>query len=263
MRWLTGAASDLPAQPVTPLVSTATTVPQLLAALAASDPGRPRLTWYDDAPGPTCGERIELSARVLANWVAKAANLLVDELDVEPGDRVVIELPTHWRAGYWMLAAWSAGAEVLVGGRPQDARVLVTDSPAAAPKGPVVVAVTLPALARSWAGVPLPSGAVDEAAAVTGQPDLFEPFTEPDGAAPALTVGNISLLYDELLASARGVAQAQGWQVGARVLTSAGPGAAVAALLAPLCVDGSLVLVRDPDPDLIDQRRQDERVTNA
>ena len=92
---------------------------------------------------------------------------------------------------------------------------------------------------------------------------MFEPFTEPDGAAPALTVGNISLSYDELLASARGVAQAQGWQVGARVLTSAGPGAAVAALLAPLCVDGSLVLVRDPDPDLIDQRRQDERVTNA
>lgn len=263
MRWLTGAAGDLPAQPVTPLVGTATTVPQLLAALAASDPGRPRLTWYDDATGPTRGERIELSARVLATWVAKAANLLVDELDVEPGDRVVIELPTHWRAAYWMLAAWSAGAEVVVGGRSQDARVHVTDNPTAAPKGPVVVAVTLPALARSWAGVPLPSGAVDEAATVTGQPDLFEPFTEPDGAAPALTVGNISLSYDELLASARGVAQAQAWQVGARVLTSAGPGEAVAALLAPLCVDGSLVLVRDPDPALIDQRRQDERVTNA
>ena len=250
---------------MTSLVSSATTVPQLLAALAASDPGRPRLTWYDDAPGPTRGERIELSARVLATWVAKAANLLVDELDVEPGDRVVIELPTHWRAAYWMLAAWSAGAEVVVGGPSQDARVLVTDNPTAAPKGPVVVAVTLPALARSWAGAPPPSGAVDEAATVTGQPDLFEPFTEPAGTAPALTVGvgSTSLSYDELLASARGVAQARGWQVGARVLTSAGPGEAVAALLAPLCVDGSLVLVRDPDPALIDQRRQDERVTNA
>ena len=85
-------------------VERATTVPQLLAALAASDPGRPRLTWYDDAPGPTRGERIELSARVLANWVAKAANLLVDELDIEPGDQVVIALPTHWRAAYWLLA---------------------------------------------------------------------------------------------------------------------------------------------------------------
>ena len=250
---------------MTSRVRTATTVPQLLAALTASDPGRPRLTWYDDAPGPTRGERIELSARVLATWVAKAANLLVDELDVEPGDRVVIELPTHWRAAYWMLAAWSAGAEVVVGGPSQDARVLVTDNPTAAPKGPVVVAVTLPALARSWAGVPLPSGAVDEAATVTGQPDLFEPFTEPDGAAPALTVGvsSTSLSYDELLASARGVAQAQAWPIGARVLTSSGPSEAVAALLAPLSVDGSLVLVRDPDPDLIGQRRQDERVTNA
>ena len=30
----------------------------LLAALLADDPGRPRLTWYDDEPGPTAGERI-------------------------------------------------------------------------------------------------------------------------------------------------------------------------------------------------------------
>ena len=247
-------------------VAVAKTVPQLLAAVAASDPGRPRLTWYDDARGPTRGERIELSARVLATWVAKAANLLVDELDVEPGDRVLIALPTHWRAAYWMLAAWSAGAEVIVGEAGQTssgARVIVTDNPAAAPAGPVVVAVTLPALARTWAGAPLPSGAIDEAGAVTGQPDLFEPFSEPDGASPALTVGGRSLAYDELLASARAVAAARSWPIGARVLTSSGPGDAVAALLAPLCVDGSLVLVRDPDPALIDQRRQDERVTSA
>ena len=249
----------------------ATTVPQLLAALAASDPGRPRLTWYDDAPGPTRGERIELSARVLATWVAKAANLLVDELDVEPGDRVVIALPTHWRAAYWMLAAWSAGAEVVVGSgistaveSSNGARVVVTDNPTAAPDGPAVIAVTLPALARVWAGPPLPPGAVDEAATVTGQPDLFEPLDQPGGSSPALSVaGGRSVTYDELLASARAVAAARGWPPGARVLTSSGPGEAVAALLAPLSVDGSLVLVRDPDPDLIGERSQAERVTSA
>ena len=248
-------------------VAAATTVPQLLAALAASDPGRPRLTWYDDAHGPTRGERIELSARVLATWVAKAANLLVDELDVEPGDRVVIALPTHWRAAYWMLAAWSAGAEVVVGEPAGElssgARVIVTDNPAAAPKGPAVVAVTLPALARTWAGAPLPPGAIDEAAAVTGQPDLFEPFDQPDGASPAFSVKGRSVTYDGLLASARAVAAARGWLPGARALTSSGPDDAMAALLAPLSVDGSLVLVRDPDPDLIDERRQTERVTSA
>ena len=36
----------------------------LLADLLAADPARPRVTFYDDAEGPTCGERIELSGRV-------------------------------------------------------------------------------------------------------------------------------------------------------------------------------------------------------
>ena len=35
--------------------------------------GAPALTWY----GPD-GERVELSQRVLANWVTKAMNLLTD-----------------------------------------------------------------------------------------------------------------------------------------------------------------------------------------
>src|SRR6476469_2959124 len=100
----------------------------LLARLVAADPGRPRLTVYDDADGPTRGERIELSGRVLANWVAKAANLLVDELGVERGDVVVLDLPTHWRAVYWALAVWRVGAVVAVEPDPR-AVVVVTDRP--------------------------------------------------------------------------------------------------------------------------------------
>lgn len=244
-------------------VGRAGTVAKLLRAITDSDPGRPRLTWYDDAAGPTRGERIELSARVLANWVAKAANLLVDELDVEPGDRVVIDLPTHWRAAYWLLAAWSVGAEVVVGDS-EEARVVVTADPASAPAGPTVVAVTLPALARGWPGPELPDGVIDEAATVTGQPDVFEPPDEPDGASPALRVdGRAALTYEELLPAARALAAERGWKAEARVLVSLGPGDAVAGLLAPLTVDGSVVLVRDPDPALADERRQAERVTDG
>ena len=86
----------------------------LLRRLVAADPGRPRVTVYDDTDSPTRGERIELSARVLANWVAKAANLLRDDLDAGPGSVVLLDLPPHWRTLYWAFAAWSVGACVEV-----------------------------------------------------------------------------------------------------------------------------------------------------
>ena len=86
----------------------------LLRAMVAADPGRPRITVYDDTDSATRGERIELSARVLANWVAKAANLLRDDLDAGPGSVVLLDLPPHWRSLYWALAAWSVGACVEV-----------------------------------------------------------------------------------------------------------------------------------------------------
>lgn len=243
----------------------ATGVPALLRALSDSDPGRPRLTWYDDSPGPTRGERIELSARVLANWVAKAANLLVDELDVEPGDVVVVDLPVHWRGVYWVLAGLSAGATVVVSpaDAPADVRVWLTDDPlnAALTDRAVgtVVALTLPALARAWAGAPLPDGVVDEAASVTGQPDVFEPAEQPEPGTAALMVGGRSLAYDELLPAAR--ASGSTWVPGVRLLSPVGPHDPVGQLLAPLLLDGSLVLVRDPDPALDRDRREAELVT--
>ncbi|MEO8749738.1 MAG: TIGR03089 family protein, partial [Allobranchiibius sp.] len=79
----------------------------VLAGLLKSDPTSPRITCYDDATG----ERIELSGKVLANWVAKAANLLQDELDAAPGTVVSLRLPPdHWRTYYWAFAAWCVGA---------------------------------------------------------------------------------------------------------------------------------------------------------
>ena len=89
----------------------------------AADPGRPRVTVYDDTDSPTRGERIELSARVLANWVAKAANLLRDDLDAGPGSVVLLDLPPHWRTLYWAFAAWSVGACVEVPDAPHHARM--------------------------------------------------------------------------------------------------------------------------------------------
>ncbi|WP_117210480.1 TIGR03089 family protein [Allorhizocola rhizosphaerae] len=82
------------------------TVASLFADNVASDPARPCLTWY----GPD--ERTELSGATLANWVAKTANLLVDELGLGPSDVAAVKLPPHWQTSSIMLACWTAGLSI-------------------------------------------------------------------------------------------------------------------------------------------------------
>jgi len=81
----------------------------LRAALLAGDLTRPRLTWYDGGTG----ERVDLSGKTLAKWVAKAANWLQMEAALAPGDQLGLTIPAdHWRAIYWSLAAWTRGLTV-------------------------------------------------------------------------------------------------------------------------------------------------------
>lgn len=89
-----------------------TSIRRLVRALSTSDPSRPRLTWYG-----ADGERVELSGRVLVNGVVKATNLLVAEVDAGPRTAVLLDLPPHWRAVQWALAAWTCGGEVRVTAR--------------------------------------------------------------------------------------------------------------------------------------------------
>jgi uncharacterized protein (TIGR03089 family) len=212
----------------------------LLAALATTDPTRPRLTWYDDAPGPARGERIELSGRVLANWVAKAANLLQDELDIGPGSVVAVDLPVHWRTAYWLFAAWSVGARVETGLCQHRPAVVVTDDPEDWP-GARVVAVSRPALVRGWTGPPLPSGVIDEARELATYPDVFVAADQPDDDDLAFTTPLGTWSYGALVPQARSLAA--GLPERARRLSTAHPHSAVAAWLPAWVVDGSLVLV--------------------
>lgn len=77
-----------------------------LARELRRDGTRPFLTWYDDADG----SRVELSVATTANWVAKIANWLVDDADVEPGTPVALGAAGHWLTPLCALAAWSVGA---------------------------------------------------------------------------------------------------------------------------------------------------------
>ena len=119
---------------------------ELMTTLRSGHSTSPRLTWY----GPD-SERVELSGRVLDNWVAKTSNLLQDELDAEPGMRLGLDLPAHWKSMVWALAAWQLGMETVLDGG--DADFLVTDGPDPVEgKYDAVIAVALPALAMRWPG---------------------------------------------------------------------------------------------------------------
>lgn len=235
-------------------------VPDLLRRLVESDPGRPRITVYDDTDSPTRGERVELSARVLANWAAKAANLLQDELDAGRGTVVCLDLPPHWRTLYWALAAWSVGACVEVpahrsaagaapDGTPAD--VVVTDDPAAAQGAEDGVLVTLAALARSAPG-PVPPGVVDEAHDLATHGDEFAAWEEPEGEDPALRADGTTTHADLVPAGE-----------GGRVHTTTDDTVAfLRTALAAWAADGSVVLTRGaPDADVLAARLASEGVT--
>ena len=189
-----------------------TTFAQVLSRLLATDPGRPLVTFYDDATG----ERTELSVTTYANWVAKTASLLADELELGPGDRVLVDLPAHWLGTVVLAAAWTVGLEVVWDGA-HDAVVAgpdaVTRWAAEADRLPVVASALLP-LARPFPdGVPV--GVHDLGVEVWSQPDAYVAWPGAD---------------DDTLAVA-GLTQAQLWAraatsgaaSGARALSQANP----------------------------------------
>lgn len=224
--------------------------------MLARDPAAPRLTYYDDAPGPTRGERIELSARVLDNWVAKCANALMDGLGAEPGALVRLSLPAaHWRTAYWALATWLVGGTVDLRTGPNQVDVLVTTDPGDpdAARAAELVVVRLAALARS-AGVPLPAGAMDEARELATFGDHFDPPDPPAADRPAMLVDGERIGYGELVAGA-------GWPPRSRVLLGGGPSTVLRDALAAWAGDGSVLLIREADPTLLPQRLAQEGVT--
>ncbi|MCC3302895.1 TIGR03089 family protein [Arthrobacter sp. zg-Y895] len=157
----------------------------LLSGLRTRQATSPALIWY----GPA-GERIELSGKVLDNWVAKTSNFLVDELDAEPGRLVRLDLPIHWKTLVWALAAWQTGCTVVLGSPAEGGHVdiTVTDAADGGAEG-IIVAVALGALDLAFPSE-LPAGVVDYAAEVRSYADTYMEGARPDDGQPALEVGS-------------------------------------------------------------------------
>ncbi|KPM51396.1 hypothetical protein ACG83_35325 [Frankia sp. R43] len=279
----TEAATQAPAAPF----------PGVAAALAARltrDPGRPMVTFYDDATG----ERVEFSTATLDNWVAKTANLLVDTVGLAPADAVGIDLPPHWTSCVILLAAWSAGMEVQLAvspGGPVDEREASghgtdrhgsgehgagehgagEDGAGAPPRHPgviftsedrldiataldvdEVVGLSLrPLGGRLRAAVP---GVLDYAVEVPPHGDRFGPPPPPAEQA-------------RLLGLAAAVARRDALGPEDRILTVGGPATVAGLLVAtlvPLVSGASVVLCRnldDLDPKALARRVDSERIT--
>lgn len=233
------------------------TFPRLLEAALRADPARPLVTFYDDATG----ERVELSVTTYANWVAKTAALLQDELDVERGATVLVRLPTHWLGTVWLGAAWSVGACVTDDlARADDADVLVGDPEALdafagqAGRAPVL-GLSLRPLGGRFTD-PLPPGVTDYGAVVLGHPDAFAPYDPPAAEDVAWRDGEGSLTQAAVAAL-----RLDGLGAGERLLTDVAPTsrAGLAGLTATLRGGGGTVWVRRPDPDGWAHRAEVER----
>ena len=244
--------------------SMASTILDLLHHLRSGNSGAPRLTWY--GPG---GERVELSGRVLDNWVSKTSNLLTEELDAEPGTRVRLDLPPHWKTAVVALGAWQAGAVIVDDG---DADLTFVgpasagdkgasgassgDGPAPGERGRAVVAVALGALETAYPGQ-LPDGALDFAALVRQVADSFDPFDVPAPEDEALRTPDGAFTQSSLLSDF-----ATPTAPGARVLLTSDSGlpAVLAGLLGAWAADGSAVLLH-PEVEATEHLRKVEQVT--
>jgi len=242
-------------------VADVTTFAEVLQGLVRTEPGRPLVTFYDEGTG----ERVELSVTTYANWVAKVAGLLQDELGLERGQVLRVDLPTHWLGPVFLGAAWATG---LVVGDPDSPDVpdAVVTGPAGLERwAPLAGTVEVLACSLLPLGVrfrePLPRGVHDVGIEVWSQPDAFAPYDAPAGGDAAVDVGGVLTTHDELWSRA---AAGSVLTDGGRLLSVANPASppGLATFVEPLARGGSVVLVTRADEQRLEAIEIAERATH-
>lgn len=233
------------------------TVGAMLSAAVQVDATRPQLTFYDDLTG----ERTELSGATLANWVAKTANMIVDDTGGGPGQRAAVGLPPHWQTAAILLGCWSAGLAVVTDAQPADVAFVHADD--ATPDWPATdrYALNLHPFALPLRTVP--DGYADFTSEVRVHGDHFLAPAGLDGSTDALIRPDRVVTHAQLIAEATDRAQQLGITSG-RVLINADAYPDVRDwLLAPLATGASIVLCRNTDSDRWSARAETERVTHV
>jgi uncharacterized protein (TIGR03089 family) len=228
----------------------------LFGALVANQGSQPFVTYYDDASG----ERAELSARSLGNWVAKTHFLLLDELGLGPGDTAVVALPADWTTVAILLGCWSAGLQVTATGGGEVG--FADPATLAHVAGAAEAFVVNPAsMTRSFGAGAVPAGTTDYVSAVRPQADAWAAVSfRAHADDPAIDGGSRA----ELVAAASARAEQLELGPGARLLYDrawTGPADWIDAVVAPLVVGGSVVLVANADPAKRARRIEQEQVT--
>lgn len=229
-----------------------------LADRNRSSGAAPLITYYDERSR----SRIELSSLSFGNWVDKTAGLLTDELLIEPGQPVRLDLavtaPGHWVTLVWVAAIWRVGSPVTL----TDGAAVEVVGPERAiePTGATErVACSLHPLGLGF-DTALPSGTIDYGIEVRAQPDSFSaPWPSADDRAWIADAGDTALTQTDLLnvldASITG---------GRRLIvpeTTDGPWTTVVrTLLTPVLTDGSVVIVVGADTERLALIAADERI---
>jgi uncharacterized protein (TIGR03089 family) len=220
----------------------------LVRAVARAHGQRPFVTFTDGATG----ERTELGCATFENWAAKAANLLVEDLGLAPGDVLGVDLGSHWTTMVIHAAAWRAGVVLALPGAWADAAAFAVregselcDEAATGPR--LVVGAGFGGRLTGPAGEAIPFG--EE---VLGFPDDFDDVVA--GAdAPALRVApGDDRSHAALLGAAVDLAAEVGLRPGDRWASTVAAEDAeglVAGLVLALGLGGGLVLVRSTEPD--------------
>lgn len=234
-------------------------ISQRLRRRTSSAGGDPLITYYDLGSG----ERTELSAVTVSNWVDKTCNLLTDEYGLDLGDTVLLDVarthPGHWVTACLELACWrlgaivalddGAGAQLVVSGPEYDALI-----EQATGLGADLLACSLHPLGLPFAES-LPSGVTDYSLEVRAQPDQY--------AAMPVAPDELAWRSDEATLTQAEIGAIEG-SSRRRLLRPSTPWpAARDGILAALVGGGSLVVVVGDDETALDRIRATENTVSA